>query len=444
VIKHPKLTANKAIKMLHFLGKMILYDPVYSRLASVPFLLLMQRWPNDSQIVNFTVDFIKKELSILIAIEAQLNDSEVQSPSSSKIKLPSITSKGDKGKVRKLTVSATSATLEALQVKKVLVLESLAKILLLKIDNITDRSKHFINKALDQLESKMTAKHIGLRNVMHWLGSEGEDVKRISNNVARKASKDHIKSEVEDLGVSSSSPDLVVRQADRAQVQTAKSADSPKKKVVNTKVQKDIDMIKKRREDMVQMKIERELQDRMAKEKLKEKLKKDLDKAKGGEEQNLEDGNPFVKFAKEVKDTESALRMFHDWKLQLKKLFKVYTLLHMSDFEVRSSLSMTSFMRFNKDFNYIVTRDEAMQMYSYHLKLAKNTEIEFPYFLSCLRAMVLYLHRESARGEESEALWGSDFINKLIDVCNGNPTHTAGIRYEQCQHMLSYITLYLL
>jgi hypothetical protein len=69
--KHPRLSVRHGLILSDLLGKISLNDPIYGRVATLPLLIVMNRFPGDPAVVEYVERYSKVALSMLMHVETK-------------------------------------------------------------------------------------------------------------------------------------------------------------------------------------------------------------------------------------------------------------------------------------------------------------------------------------------------------------------------------------
>jgi Ca2+-binding EF-hand superfamily protein len=107
--KHPRLTLRHGLLLVDLIGKICLNDPLFGRVATVPFLILAKKFTEDDAMQEYMERFAKVALSMFMHIESkQLNESQ-------------------------------TSTMDPAHIRRTLIIETLAKLVSLRGDEFNAR-----------------------------------------------------------------------------------------------------------------------------------------------------------------------------------------------------------------------------------------------------------------------------------------------------------------
>lgn len=66
IAKHPRLPLKQGLLLAHQLGKLALHDLVFGRCASIPFLVLINRFVEEDDMVRYCEKYVKVDLSMFM------------------------------------------------------------------------------------------------------------------------------------------------------------------------------------------------------------------------------------------------------------------------------------------------------------------------------------------------------------------------------------------
>lgn len=69
--KHPRLSVRHGLILSDLLGKIALNDPIYGRVATLPLLIVINRFPGDPAVVEYVERYAKVALSMLMHVETK-------------------------------------------------------------------------------------------------------------------------------------------------------------------------------------------------------------------------------------------------------------------------------------------------------------------------------------------------------------------------------------
>ncbi len=155
--KHPRLSLRHGLLLGDLLGKIAINDPIYGRVASIPLLIIVNRFHNEPTMQEYMERFSKVALSMLMHIETRDKVAKRTKDDGKKIT----------GQDKKMHISPRQAEEREIgQVRRILILEVLAKIIHLGHLPIVKRIEPLIKTLEAQYKgmnsSKDTLSHPGM------------------------------------------------------------------------------------------------------------------------------------------------------------------------------------------------------------------------------------------------------------------------------------------
>lgn len=153
ISKHPRLALRPALRLMDLLGKVCLHDPVFSRLGSVPLLAVMQRFHSEAVVCEYVRRFCTVALEMFVRVElSRAEFSKVDTAGAAAKPQASATISKDgtvvpvkgtrpdspsaKGGAGTVPVVRSRTARDTIRVKRVMVLETLGKLLHLRRSDI--------------------------------------------------------------------------------------------------------------------------------------------------------------------------------------------------------------------------------------------------------------------------------------------------------------------
>jgi hypothetical protein len=155
--KHPRLSLRHGLLLGDLLGKIAINDPIYGRVASIPLLMIVNRFHNEPTMQEYVERFSKVALSMLMHIETRDKVAKRTKDDGKKIT----------GQKKRLHITPRKAEeREVGQVRRILILEVLAKVIHLGHIQIVKRIEPLIKTLEAQYKgmngSKDTLSHPGM------------------------------------------------------------------------------------------------------------------------------------------------------------------------------------------------------------------------------------------------------------------------------------------
>ena len=69
--KHPRLSVRHGLMLMDLLGKIALNDPIYGRVATLPLLIVLNRFPSEAPVSEYVERYAKVALSMLMHVETK-------------------------------------------------------------------------------------------------------------------------------------------------------------------------------------------------------------------------------------------------------------------------------------------------------------------------------------------------------------------------------------
>lgn len=131
------------------LGKMCVSDALHGRVATVPLLILLNRFAEEQTVIDFVEQYAKLALTLFIKVEKKAHAVD-ESGMSSKSK----------------------DGLDSAEIRRTLILEIIAKIIHLNHQEYNDRIRTFLANTTAEYSAIFRSEHPGLRTLVTFLGAD--------------------------------------------------------------------------------------------------------------------------------------------------------------------------------------------------------------------------------------------------------------------------------
>ena len=145
--KHPRLTLRHGLLLVDLIGKICLNDPLFGRVATVPFLILAKKFGEEDAMQEYMERFCKVALSMFMHIESKQISDQAKSPNRS--------------------------NLDPAHIRRTLIIETLAKLVSLKGEEFNNRLLPLL-KVVDSQYAKINGgrRHRNIAALRRMCGGE--------------------------------------------------------------------------------------------------------------------------------------------------------------------------------------------------------------------------------------------------------------------------------
>lgn len=144
--------------LLDVLGKMAVSDALHGRVATVPLLIILNRFADENSIIDFVEQYCKLALTLFINVEKRAHA-------------------GDTGASEQTGKQARKGGLDVGEIRRTLILEALAKIIHLEHGSFNAVIRPLVGSAASEFAAIFRSEHPGLLALVRYFeGDEPPDV----------------------------------------------------------------------------------------------------------------------------------------------------------------------------------------------------------------------------------------------------------------------------